>query len=54
MKRLNVTKWCVVSTLTLASENIWQGYCVETLNATIFNVMTMMEGVIVQEIVLWS
>ena len=56
MKRWNVTKCYVVTTLTKANKNTCQGYRVETLNGTRFNVMRMMEGVILQEIVLrpWS
>ena len=52
MTRRNVTKCYVDSTLTQANKKTCQGYRDETLNGTSFNVMTMVEGLILQEIVL--
>ena len=49
MTRRNVTKCYVDSTLTQANKKTCQGYRDETLNGTSFNVMTMVEGLILQE-----
>ena len=46
-------KCYVDSTLTQINKKTCQGYRDETLNGISFNVMTMVEGLILQEIVLW-